>query len=275
VGPTSHNLHQPAHDPPTPVAAGKKSPSTPTTRPIPPRTTLPPLPRKIPNLEPQRRRFPAAPPSAAGTAPHHLPPSPMARTLSESETSEAKHRRLRAERHRQQLFEQRRSFEESRRWLRAAWRPGGGYQAAMRRAVAFLGPYRGSDAEMSFALDLKLTAPTAAAGSATGGAVGEGAAAAGLAAHSGAAALAASVPGPGGVAVATAEGTAAGVAAHVGVAALPCRAAPAVALTSTVLMGGVAEAFPGRAGALSSPPASLVMGNTTAFVEHAAATSTA
>jgi hypothetical protein len=145
----------------------------------------------------------------------------------------------------------------------------------MRRAVAFLGPYRGSDAEMSFALDLKLTAPTAAAGSATGGAVGEGAAAAGLAAHSGAAALAASVPGPGGVAVATAEGTAAGVAAHVGVAALPCRAAPAVALTSTVLMGGVAEAFPGRAGALSSPPASLVMGNTTAFVEHAAATSTA
>jgi hypothetical protein len=40
-------------------------------------------------------------------------------------------------------------------------------------------------------------------------------------------------------------------------------------------MGGVAKAFPGRAGALPSPPAALVMGSTTSFVEHAAATSTA
>jgi hypothetical protein len=125
----------------------------------------------------------------------------------------------------------------------------------MSHVVAFLGSYLDKDIEMVFTLDLermpgRSAVAIAAGASAMGGAVGEGmavatagGAAAGLATHSGVVAWAASVAGQGGAATAAANGTAA------------LGAARASAVT---LVGGAAEAFPWRVGALLSSPCCYV-----------------
>jgi hypothetical protein len=179
VGSTGHNRSQP-HDP----AGGRHPPRNCNKKSQAPQPHNPPE-EKFPNLQPS-----VGDPSASIFCVlllRHLPPSPMDGSSSEVETTEAQRRHLQAKRHKRQLFERRRGFEASRRWLQAARRPRGGYQAAMGRAVTFLGPYPDKDAEMAFALDLPRPARCAAAaaveGSVTGGA------AARLTAHSGVAAV--------------------------------------------------------------------------------------